>query len=100
MKIQVVWKNPYIISIKQFMSNQECNEITNGLGQKLEGFVEYAIDEDAEVTAKIIIKAEIFDFLFNGFGCNRVAVCDQVFAFFHNEFEQAHKCFSLCVLQR
>ena len=48
MKIQVVWKNPYIISIKQFMSNKECNEITNGLGQKLEGFVEYAIDEDAD----------------------------------------------------
>ena len=48
MKIQVVWKNPYIISIKQFISNQECNEITNGLGQKLEGFVEYAIDEDAD----------------------------------------------------
>ena len=48
MKIQLNWENPYIISIKQFMSSKECNEITNGLGQKLEGFVEYANDEDAD----------------------------------------------------
>ena len=30
------------------MSIKECNEITHGLGKYLEGFVEYANDDDAD----------------------------------------------------
>ena len=48
MKIQVIWKDPFIISIKQFMSIKECDDLTHGMGKNLEGFVEYANDEDAD----------------------------------------------------
>ena len=48
MKVQLHCNNPYIISIKEFLSKNESNEVISGLGEMLEHYVEYAKDGEAE----------------------------------------------------
>ena len=48
MKVQLHWYDPYIISIKDFLSKTECDKIISGLGERLDHRVEYANDEDVE----------------------------------------------------